>query len=515
MSARLGRLGKRHPDRVLAGLALLAGACGFALGEGQDRLELGGGERPPALVVRVSGPLPLKAPAAGVALEVMRSQLRADPAVASVAQGPVGRGTRRVLLRVRFADGAGTEADVERVRSRLDPGILTVAFAGGAGMLRDVRDETLSDLLLLLLAAPLAALLGVAVLGSRHALAALFAGAAAVLGAGAAAVGLSLLTDVSVLAPIGAACAGIPVAVLLCGIGPGRAATAAALAAAAVFAAAALLGVEYLAWFGAGGALASLLAIAAAAAAVPAATELWAPPERRPGIAARGLGRLDAVLAARRLPAALAGVLALAAAVTLAVQARGLDPAALGGPAPPLGTAESALAAAAALLAVAAAALLAGRRLGPAAAAALGAGLSAAAGAGVGFTAFENGGLDGILDMRTSQVSLGALVAGAATVAAVSASQSTARIAAARGPTAGPVTVEDAGSLAALTAVLAAASLTLSSQEFAYQYGVMAAAGIVIDALLVRGLLRGALAAVLPGAAPRSATGNLGRVPAR
>ncbi len=499
MSARLGRLAKRQPDRVLAGLALLAGACGFVLGAGQDRLGLGGGGEPAALVVRVSGADGLRSPPSQVALEVMRSQLVSDPAVAAVARGPISPGGRRTSLRVSLTGGS-PDAAVERIRARLDPGTLTVSFGGGAARLGEVREDALRDLRLLLLAAPLVALLAAAVLGAGFTLAALFAAAAAVLGAGAAAVGLSQLTDVSALAPLGAACAGIPVTALLCGIGPGRTATASAMAAAAVFGAAALLGVEYLAWFAAGGALAALLAIPAAAIAVPAAEQLWGLSTRPRGPASRTRGRLDAVLTGSRPLAAIAAVLSVALLVALALAATRLEIASLAGAPAVLDPQELAGAAAAALIAVAAAAMLAGRRPTAAAAAVLGAAASAGAATGVAVLAFQDGGFDGLLGMRSSAVSLGAVVAAIATVAAISGSQSVAALASRTRPPpgGGPAELEDAAALAALAAVLAGVALTISSVAFLHQFGATVAAGVLIDLLVVRGLLRAGLAALLP-----------------
>lgn len=508
MSARLGRVARRQPDRVLAGLAVLAGLCGFVVATGEDRLGLGGGTDSPVLVVRVSGAEPLSSPPSRVALEVMRSQLESDPAVVAVVRGPTPAGDRRTSLRVSFAGEERLDAAVERIRKRLDPGILRVTFAGGAGKLEEVREETIRDLRLLLLAVPLVALLAAAVLGSRLALAALFATAAAVLAAGAACVGLTLLTDVSALAALGAACAGVPVAVLLCGIGPGRAAAGAGLGAAAVFAAAALLGIEHLAWFAAGGALAALLAIPAAAAAVPAAEELWSLSARPPGIAARAWAWLDGRLARRRVLAALLAGLCLAALAALALPLDRLETAAVAGAPPALDEWECGRAAGAALLAVAAIALLTSRRPLAAAGAALGAGISAAAGVAVAVLAFEDGGLDGVLDIRTSDLSLSALVAGAATVGAISASRSIARIAErADGSAPGrPAATGDAAALAGLTAVAAALALTLSSLAFAQQFGVIVAAGVLIDGIVVSGLLRGALGALVPGGRSRRAT---------
>jgi uncharacterized membrane protein YdfJ with MMPL/SSD domain len=62
--------------------------------------------------------------------------------------------------------------------------------------------------------------------------------------------------------------------------------------------------------------------------------------------------------------------------------------------------------------------------------------------------------------------------------------------------------------------VLAGVALTISSIAFLHQFGATVAAGVLIDLLVVRGLLRACLAALLPapGGGPVPAPD---RVPAR
>src|SRR5206468_9983994 len=109
-------------------------------------------------------------------------------------------------------------------------------------------------------------------------------------------IALSLLVDISVLSLVGAAAAGIPSSILLCGLarrGAGQPALAgAALASATCFGALALLGVPYLAAIALGGALASLLAAPIAIGAMSAAARLWGGGERRETAAQRLLARL-------------------------------------------------------------------------------------------------------------------------------------------------------------------------------------------------------------------------------
>jgi hypothetical protein len=513
--SRIAGLSSRQPDRTLAGIAVLAIGCGILVGAGEDRLSLGGsGTTVTPLKIRVSGPLPVRSGPYRVALTVMRSSLRATPGVIAVSRGPVSDNGRATTLVVTLSDDPGqSEEAVEEIESKLDPGVLRISFAGGADELREARSQSIDDLRLLLLAVPLVALLAVATLGARGALATLFAAAAAVLGAGALCVGISLLVDLSVLALVGAAAAGIPCSVLLCALARRGAEPltlfAAALASAVAFGSLAALGVGYLAALGVGGVIASLLAAPVAVAAISAATSLWDLAAADLSPLPRAFDRLVAPLGRSRLVAAAIAVLSIATLAVLALPATRLDAAALGATAPPsIGLERGLIAAAAGLVALTAIGTASSRRPLASLAIALSAASAAAAAGGLTVVVFQDGHLQEALDFHPSAISVGALAAALVTVAAASAAEGVATLTTiddrrGDGAAAPPPSLDGYGKLAAAGAissaitVLFAASLLASSLDFVKTMGFAVAAGLMLDLLLVRGLLAPALLTAL------------------
>jgi hypothetical protein len=520
VAARIVRIPERHADRVLAGLAVLAVACGVIVGIGEERLTLGGsGSSTAPLVIRVSGTTPLRFGPNRVALDVMRSRLQATPGVTGVGVRPVAAGGRRTSIIVRLADDPkSSEAAVSTIESELDPGPLRIVFSGGASELRDAREQTIHDLRLLLLAVPLAALILIAALGARAALATLFAGAAAVFGAGALCVGLSLFVDISVLCLVGAAAAGIPSAVLLCGLerraAEPRAVIAAALASALAFGALAALGVGYLAAAGLGGALASLLAAPAAVVAIRAATSLW---HLEPRVE-RTLGGLVATLGWNRVVAIAIAILSIGTLVVIGLPATRLDSGALAATGPPSISTERALTVAGSVLAcLTAIGWIAGGRPLAALITAACVPLAPAAAVGLAVIVFQDGHLQRLLDFDSFTIGVGPLAIGAVTVAAASAAQGIATVSSAQDPefevkpsdparrdvlasvraqSAVYASTVTAAAAASTVAALAAACLLASSLEFAKAFGFIVAAGLLLDLVFVRGLLGAAMAAL-------------------
>lgn len=496
MLGRIASYSAQRADRVLAGIAVLAIGCGILVGVGEDEMTLGGsGVRVAPLEIRVSGAVPVRSGPFKVTLGTMRSSLRATPGVVAVRRGPVSGRGRTTTLVVRLSDDAGQAQEaVEEIEANLDAGLLRISFAGGGADLREARSQTIDDLPLLLLATPLVALLAIVALGARGALATLFAAAASVLGAGALCVGASLLIDVSVLALVGAAAAGVPCAVLLCGLArsgaPPRGLAAAALASAAAFGTLAALGVGYLAAVAAGGALASLLSAPLAVAAISAASSLWGLPAGGGRPLQRAFDRLAGVGGRSRIAAAAVALAALAALAALSIPAIRLDPAALGAPTPPsIELWRGLVAAGAGIAIVAAIAAATSRRPLAALTSALAAAGAGSAAAGLTVLVFQDGNLSQLLDFDRGPVSVGALAAAVVAVAAASASQGVATLGDDR--TMGRAAA--AGALASLVAALLAATLLASSLVFAKTFGFVVAVGLLLDLLLVRGILGAAL----------------------
>jgi hypothetical protein len=500
VGARIAALCSRQPDRVLAGIAVLAAACGLVVGVGEERLKLGGsGTRLTPLLIRVSAQGAVPAGARRVALSVMRARLRATEGVEAVRAAPM-RGRRATVLRVRLSEDPGaSEEAATAIESRLDPGPLRIAFSGGASALADAREETFDDLRLLLLAAPLVALLAIGALGARIALATLFASAAAVLGAGALCVAVSLLIDVSVLCLVGAAAAGLPSGVLLCALArrdlPPSGLLASGLASAAVFAALAALGVDYLAAVALGGVLASLIAVPLSIASVAAATSLWRLEPAAEGPLGRVLERLARIFSWNRAVAVVLALLVVALILVLGLPLTRLEPSAFAAPAPPaVSDVRWIVAAGAAALLVASIGWLAGRWLAGAVALSLTAGLAAAAAAGLCVALYQENELRSLLDVEPLPIAVGSLVAALAAVAAASAAQGVAVLALRRSPPSSKPTGDwtramEAGALSSGAAALAAAGLLFSSLGFVRVFALIACAGLLLDLLLIRGVL--------------------------
>ena len=500
--ARIARIPERHADRVLAGLAVLAAACGMIVGVGEDRLTLGGsGAQSAPLVVRVSGATPLSSGANRVAIDVMRSRLEATPGVRSVDLAPIQHSARTTSITVGLSkDPKESAAAVSTIEADLDPGPLRISFGGGASELRDARDETFDDLRLLLIAVPLAALILIGALGSRAALATLFAGATAVLGAGALCIALSLFVDVSVLCLVGAAAGGVPASVLLCGLErrgvEPRALIAATIAAAIVFGSLTALGVGYLAAVGLGGGLACLLSAPAAVVAIRAATSLWQLEPRVDTAVHRALGGLVATMSWSRAVAVAIAILSAGVVAVIGLPGIRLEPGAFAAPGPPsISTERGLIVAGSVLLGLFAIGWVAGRRPLAALVTAVCVPLAPAAGVGLAVIVFQDGHLQGLLDFDSFSIGVGPLVAGAATVAAASAAQGLAVIA--RPDSRDPYSrVFAAAAAASLVTALAAACLLGSSLEFAKAFGLIVFAGLLLDLLFVRGLVGAALTAL-------------------
>jgi len=507
MHARIAAISARQPDRVLAAVAVLAAACGVAVGLWEERLNLGGSGRTAPLVIRVEAARPLAAASNQVALDVMRARLRATSGVVAVHTRPAAEGGRSTALVVSFSDDPGRgEAAVATIQAQLDPGPLRIEFSGGATELRDAREEALGDLRLLLLAAPLAALMMIGALGARAALAVLFAVAAAILSAAAICIALSLAFDLSVLCLLGAAAA-TPVAVLQCGLAQRGASwlgqVTAALAAATVFASLAVLGVGYLAAIALGGALASLLAAPFALAAMTAARSLWET-KTGEGTWAEALLGLVRTAAWSRAVAITLAMLATAALLVMALPVTGLDPTAFAAPAAPeIPAGRLAAGAGGAAASVLLIGWLAGRRLVGSVAAVLTVPLAALAGAGLCVLVFEEEILDGLLGIDPTPIGVGSLAAGTVAVAASSAAGAVAALAARREGGliveqryAGWAAATEAGALGSAVGAFAGAALLFSSLGFVQVLGLLALAGFLLDLLLVRGLLTAALLAL-------------------
>lgn len=517
---RLRSTAARHPGRAVGVLAAIA-VLGTALAGGwTERLALSSNAtRQAPLQIRVTGALPAGSGAFRVAVRTMRSQLAANPAVAAVHERRIEGQPRATVLVVRFeVGGRRRDAAIARIESSLDPGPLQLSFRGEAAAARAAKDAAIDDLYLLLASLPAIALLAVALLGLR-------AGGTALLAAAAAAALSALLSelaagafDVSWLALAGAAAGGSLVTLQLCAMARADAGSApicaAALAAAVPFAATALLGVDYLAGLGLGGALGALLAAPAALLAAGAGegfAEAQALDAEDADVPAdpRGAGAWSEVgdLLGWSAPiAALIGLVALALLAFSIAPVDGLALAALGATAAPaIGAAQLAAATGAALVATAAIAGYCGRRIGLAIAGTFAFALPAAAVAGLLVASIQAGWLESTLDyVSTGALQLGSVATAVAVVASVSASQLVALAAAAseaRSPeragrveealaAAGP-----AMTLVCLAGVAAGVALAFSSSLFIKELGLGLAAGMalelaVVGVLLAPGLLR-------------------------
>lgn len=232
MVAALADLALRRPWSLLAAnLALLGAAIIVAIGA-PDHLGIGslrisddsgsaasegrrGGPRPD-LVIATTGKVPVRSGVYRVALRVISSEVRSDPAVDDVRQGPVSRNGRSssLVVALRGGDEGGRQQAVERIERGIDPGPLRVAYGGEVATLLDARDDLSGDLWRLeLLALPLTLLVLGGVLGVRLDLAPMICAGTAIAGSLA---GLRLLggfADLSLLGIAPAAVLGLAVGV--------------------------------------------------------------------------------------------------------------------------------------------------------------------------------------------------------------------------------------------------------------------------------------------------------------
>jgi hypothetical protein len=504
---RLRTTAARHPGRALGVLAAVA-VLGSALAAGwTDRLALSTESEEGALRVQVRGGLTVRAPVFRVAVQTMRAQLSTNSAVATVQERKPNTDARSTVLVVRFnVSGSRRDTAIARIERNLDPGPLTLSFKGSTSAVRAAKDDVLEDLVLLLLALPLVALIAAGTLGIRPAGAALLAAGAS---SAVAAIACELLGgafDTSWLGLVGAAAGGTLLSLQLCAMARTGSTPAviwgAGLAAAATFGAAAVLGVDYLGSLGLGGALGSLLAAPASLIAMGTADGFDPAGDRNRAAAPwRGIATL---LAWSRLMAAVIGLLALALLLILVAPVDRLAPAALGAATtPPIDDIElgGAICAAALVTAILGGAL--GRRAGLAIVATIVFAFPATAIAGLLVVSFQRGWLDGALDYTSNDaVQLGSLVGAVSIVAAVCAAQAVALLAAARqaDDRTGAERVAEAmarcgpaATLVCLAGAAAGAALGFSSRSFMQEFGLGTAAGLLLELLIVQLLLAPAL----------------------
>jgi uncharacterized membrane protein YdfJ with MMPL/SSD domain len=177
-----------------------------------------GREPEPGMLIVTRGRVPVESRVYGVALDALTSQARADPEVAAVRRGPVSRDESTTALEVYFrSDDPDAQQDaVERLREKLDPGILTALVGGEATVLLDARLELGDELVgLELLALPLTILVLVLAAGLRRAAAPLLSAGIAVLGSLALMRLGSGVVDLSALGAVPAALVGLTLGVEL------------------------------------------------------------------------------------------------------------------------------------------------------------------------------------------------------------------------------------------------------------------------------------------------------------
>jgi hypothetical protein len=509
VGARLRTIAAGRPGRALGVLAAVA-VLGTAVAAGwTSRLTLSTVARSgPALQILLRGPMPAKAPAYRVAVRTMRSQLSTNQAVGSVRERRLKGDPDASLLLVRFrVSGHARDDAISGIEHALDPGPLTLSFGGSIVAVSTAKDDAIGDLYLLLFAFPLVALVAAAALGVRAAGAALIAAGAA---SALAALACELLGgpfDVSWLALVGATAGGTLLALQLCtlarsGTGP-LALGAVAAAAAGCFGALAILGVDYLTWFGIGGALGALLAAPVALVAAGAMDGI----EPNPGSprVARAWGGIGDVVGWTAVTAVLFGLLALVLLALVALPVDRLAVAVLGrSSAPAIDATHLAIAIAAGVLVAAGIGSVAGRRAGLAVPLTLAAGLPAVAVAGLLAVTFQEGRLEALLGYTsTGAVQLGSAAGAVAVVAALGAAQAVAIAGAARAADEGKegeTRVRAAmavGGLAAtvacLAGILAGVALGFSSHGFIKQFGLGIAVGLALELLIVELLLAPAM----------------------
>ena len=190
---------------ILGGAVILLLACGYLALDAPKRLGLAPPEAPatesfntgeeltgalgrepePGMLIVTNGRETASSGPYEVALEVLTSQVEADPAVAKVRQGAVSDDELTTVLEVYFTseDAAEQQRAVSRIAPRLDPGPLTVQITGDASTLVSARTSLGDELAgLELLVLPLTVLLCALVAGLRLVAAPLLAAALAVLG---------------------------------------------------------------------------------------------------------------------------------------------------------------------------------------------------------------------------------------------------------------------------------------------------------------------------------------------
>jgi hypothetical protein len=508
---RLRSTAAQHPGRALGIIAAVA-ALGIALAAGAtERLALSGShDSRGALRIKVSGPLPPRAPAYRVAVRTMRTQLSVNPAVRAVRERQRGG---RVTLVVEFgAEGQKRDAAIARIRRNLDPGPLSLRFGGTEALVAVARDDALDDLYLLALCLPVVALIAAGTVGVRPAAVALLAAAAASALASLLCELLGGAFDVSWLALVGAVAGGTLLslqgcALLRAGAGPATV-SAAALAAAATFGSVAALGVGYLGSIGLGGALGSLLAVPAALAATGAGDGLG--PQGVRTAASRPWRAVAGLVGWSWPTAAVFALLASALLLIVAAPAQRLAVAALGAAAAP-GIEAPGIAAAVAIASVltAIAAGWAGARVWLAITATLACALPGLAVVGLLVATFQDANLEDLLGYSSNgALQLGSLAAAVAVVAALGASQAVALAASGRAVKAEEPSLGAAralglcgpgAGLACLTAVAAGLALCAASPAFVKQFGLGVAAGAVLELLIVQAVLAPALVRLAAG----------------
>ena len=508
MGERLRTIAGQHPGRavgVLAALAVLATALSAGA---TDRLTLSTTEaRTPVLHIRAAGALAPGSAPFQVAVRTMRTQLSADPAVSAVRVAPRrGREDFEVLL-VRLK-GAGRNRDsaLTRIQRNLDPGPLTLEFRGPAAAVRAAKDQALDDLVLLLAALPLTALMLALTVGLRGTGVVLLAAVATVSLAALACELLAGVFDVSWLALAGAAAAGTLLTLQLSSIGVAGAGPATLLcagaAAAAAFGALALLGVDYLSSLALGGALAALIAVPVSIAAASATLA----GVRQPGLRGGAVwGRIASLVGINRVLAAIFGLVVLLLMLIVVAPIERLATAAIGAAqAPAVEAVGLASAGIAALVVAAGLGMTQARRLWLPSLAALAAAIPVVASAGLLIVTFQDGNLEKALDFTSNgAVSLGAIAAAGATVAALGAAQAVSLAWVGREtqelrPDKLRVVVAvsiclPAAAVSCVTGVVAGIALGFGSASFEKEFGLAVAAGLALQLLVVGALLAPAL----------------------
>jgi len=140
VGARLRTSAARHPERALGVLAAVA-VLGAALAAGwTDRLTLSSASsQGPGLAVHVHGALPAGSPTYRIAVQVMRSQLDADPAVSTVRVRR--RGANTTLLVDFDVGGRRRDTAIGRIQHDLDPGPLVLSFSGPTAAVRQAKGD--------------------------------------------------------------------------------------------------------------------------------------------------------------------------------------------------------------------------------------------------------------------------------------------------------------------------------------------------------------------------------------